>query len=637
MSCRGLHLCRFVLWTLCFHDLLPTAALIVPADGAGPYSLSTSYLNGGDFLSRWAFWTAPDPTHGFVEFVSRETAAAHGLLVQSPDKVKIGVDMTTQDTQLGRKSVRMHSVDAFNSGLFVARIEHAPTGCGTWPAFWMYGEDKDHVWPTWGEFDIIESVHTAKQVMTSLHTGHGCDQSHIKDGRDFSGSWAMTGSVGSVPADNCDISAADQSHNSGCSQLGPVASIGDAFNAQGGGTYAAEWDPEVGHMRTWFFPPGAEPADLAENQPNPASWGRPYSFFSLSPETCAPQHFVNMHFVLDVTFCGELGEAYYSSMCPKEAESMSCQDFVAKHPERMREAYWLISTLDVYQRTPGVPLFFDPKPQPPAKPPPSPEVLRPGPRPGAGNLEPSTQRPPVAWGPPPSPATAAPTLPPVPWGGAEAGPSTPGTNPPASSPEGPEGESQGGESSSARPSADTGRSAFRNPTDRSGGSPSEATDQHGNQRQNLAGWVCGASVFVGLLAALGLTVSRKMRAADVAGEAAQGKRGLAMYEEAPSPPDERVWVSLPFHADLAACQVGDNSGRYDSLDKWPRSTSVSETHRAEKGVDMHQAKPNIAVREDSEVTQVGCLVDLPKPVPQSVRCDQGLRRSAPSVRPNAPS
>merc|ERR1719221_1447697 len=116
-------------------------------------------------------------------------AASLGLTSVSEKGVYMGVDMSTQSDERGRRSVRIQSKEVYNGGLFVIRIEHAPTGCGSWPAFWMYGEDPQHPWPSWGEYDIIETIHTASQAMTSLHTTEHCDQSGVVAGLHFSRTW----------------------------------------------------------------------------------------------------------------------------------------------------------------------------------------------------------------------------------------------------------------------------------------------------------------------------------------------------------------------------------------------------------------------------------------------------------------
>jgi len=227
-------------------------------------------------------------------------------------------------------------------------VDHLPTGCGTWPALWMYGEDALHVWPRWGEYDIIEGVHNVTKVMTSLHTDPHCDQSSVRPGADFSGDWQE--GTKDNNADSCHNLAPDQWYNQGCPQTGPSNSIGEGFNSAGGGTYAAEWDPEAGHIRTWFFPSGLEPPGLAGHRPDPDSWGKPYSFFSLNPSTCSPGHFKNMRLVFNIDLCGDLAEVSYADNCPGYANQMSCRELVERRPELLGEAFWSIKRFDVYQR-----------------------------------------------------------------------------------------------------------------------------------------------------------------------------------------------------------------------------------------------------------------------------------------------
>ena len=68
------------------------------------------------------------------------------------------------------------------------QAENVPTACGAWPAFWMFGDDSQHSWPRWGEYDILarpfglldsaakESIHALNYATTTLHTRESCDQ-----------------------------------------------------------------------------------------------------------------------------------------------------------------------------------------------------------------------------------------------------------------------------------------------------------------------------------------------------------------------------------------------------------------------------------------------------------------------------
>lgn len=60
---------------------------------------------------------------------------------------------------------------AFKYGRMEARMK-MPRGLGTWPAFWMLGENLPEVgWPKSGEIDIIESL--GRDPMTAYTTIHG--------------------------------------------------------------------------------------------------------------------------------------------------------------------------------------------------------------------------------------------------------------------------------------------------------------------------------------------------------------------------------------------------------------------------------------------------------------------------------
>lgn len=323
------------------------AACARPAAAGHLYVQSDSYF-GDDFFKLWSFFDDEDPTHGAVEYVGREVAVSTGLVNWTREGVYIGVDMRSWPKgKKGRRSVRIQSNKLYNSGLFVAALSHVPTGCGTWPALWLFGGDARHPWPAWGEFDIVEGAHKSTQVMTTLHTSEGCKQSSVAEGKDFATQWNK--GVNKKLAMNCDVHAKGQWENQGCSQAGPENSMGDAFNSFNGGTFASEWDPVAGHIRSWFWPAGSEPFDVELGHPDPSSWGKPYSYFRLDPVNCPASHFRNMRIVIDNTFCGEYGGATFEDACPEVlADHLTCEEFVLQHPEKMREAYWLVRGLYVY-------------------------------------------------------------------------------------------------------------------------------------------------------------------------------------------------------------------------------------------------------------------------------------------------
>jgi hypothetical protein len=50
--------------------------------------------------------------------------------------------------------VRLTSKAVFNGGLFILDVEHIPTGCASWPAFWIVGPN----WPVIGARVLMTSA-----------------------------------------------------------------------------------------------------------------------------------------------------------------------------------------------------------------------------------------------------------------------------------------------------------------------------------------------------------------------------------------------------------------------------------------------------------------------------------------------
>ncbi|CAJ1403047.1 unnamed protein product [Effrenium voratum] len=303
-------------------------------------------LMGPDFFNHWSFYTGPDPTHGNVDFVGKDEAWTKKLLSASADRVLMKADNTTLLSGTdGRGAVRIESLNRYNGGLFILTLDHVPTACGAWPAFWMFGDDAQHAWPRWGEFDILESIHMLNYATTTLHTRDNCDQRAVNEGIDFEGQgWAV--GTQENKAKNCWVKAPQEYDNQGCGQKLPMGSFGPDFNRRGGGTFVAEWDPVVNkRLRTWFFPAGTEP-EFGEN-PDPDLWGVPNSFFTLNERWCTAAHFKNMRMVFDTTFCGDYAGGSFAAYCGWT--QMQCEDYVRTKPEAFSQAFWSIKRLDVYQ------------------------------------------------------------------------------------------------------------------------------------------------------------------------------------------------------------------------------------------------------------------------------------------------
>ncbi|KAK1067571.1 hypothetical protein LTR74_006241 [Friedmanniomyces endolithicus] len=305
-----------------------TCFLAMGTTGWAQYVLEDDYLAGGNFFDQFSFWDSADPTDGFVEYQGQSAASSQKLINSSASNVEMRVN-STNNAPSGRASVRITSNKSYQSGLFILDADHMPTGCGTWPAFWLVGPN----WPSGGEIDIIEGVNEQSGNAMTLHTGSGCS---ITNNDAFSGS---------ISTSNCDVNAAGQDKNAGCS-IGTTntQSYGSGFNANNGGVYATEWTSTA--ISIYFFPRGSIPSDITSGSPEPSSWGKPLAQFQGGCDI--PSFFSNQQIVFDTTLCGAWAGAVWSSgSCASKAAT--CDAFVANNPSAFTDAFWSINALKVYQ------------------------------------------------------------------------------------------------------------------------------------------------------------------------------------------------------------------------------------------------------------------------------------------------
>ncbi|KAI0315874.1 endo-beta-glucanase [Amylostereum chailletii] len=317
---------------------------------AAKYTLSDNY-QGSSFLNEWDFEAIADPTHGYVNYVSKSTAQSKGLVSVSGSNFTLRADDTSvpSSSASGRDSVRIQSQKSYNTHVTVINIAHMPKGCGTWPAIWEKGPN----WPNNGEVDIIEGANDVPPNQSTLHTSSGtsfCPPPSLETpvrscisqtGCTMPSSRSMTGTAISS---NCDSSG---SSNTGCGVAFPSDdSYGHEFNVEQGGFYAMERTSSF--VKVWFWPRGASniPSDVKNGAGtiNTGKWGTPGAYF---PNTNCNigSHFHDNNIVINLTFCGDLaGNTYASSGCPG-----TCNSFVRNNPGQFTWAYFLIMWMKVYE------------------------------------------------------------------------------------------------------------------------------------------------------------------------------------------------------------------------------------------------------------------------------------------------
>jgi hypothetical protein len=274
-----------------------------------------------------------------------------------------------------RNSIRLEGRRRFNRGLFIIDLRHMPAGCGTWPAFWLTDEAN---WPVNGEIDIVEGVNYQDTAKTALHTTRECRMDDVPEGSK-TGTWDTSVGIPNkktgIPdmtfryAQDCFVYDPHQWLNQGCVATDlklEGRSLGAPLNRNGGGVYALEWDPVYKHIKTWVFSPhGRVPRNLrdalrtATNEdestrvaPDTNQWGLPYGHFPIGDGTnCPSGHFRNMRLVINLAFCGSVAGNRYFMDCPKQFKQFkTCEKWVESNPDELKEAYWKIRGVYVYER-----------------------------------------------------------------------------------------------------------------------------------------------------------------------------------------------------------------------------------------------------------------------------------------------
>ena len=210
------------------------------------------------------------------------------------------------------------------------------------------------------------------------HTGHWDSATGIFD--TFTG---LPDNVTHVPADNCWVMAPHQWANQGCVAVhAQEDSLGEPLNQNGGGVFVLDWDPANNYIQSYVFRQDGSTDAVPENlqramdtassdspvAPDPPSWNAlPYAYFAIGNNTgCSSDHFQNMRLVMNLAFCGNVAGNRFAKDCPalakefaplvqKESDSSqslidTCNAYIESNPEALKEAYWKIRGVYVYER-----------------------------------------------------------------------------------------------------------------------------------------------------------------------------------------------------------------------------------------------------------------------------------------------
>ncbi|KAI6809085.1 hypothetical protein KC340_g18200 [Hortaea werneckii] len=321
-----------------------------PAPAAAPQYSLVADVPGDNFFDAWTAYSDDDPTHGFVKYQTMQDAADQTLAAYTYDPTTesthayIGVDRTNHAPD-GRNSVRLISKQKFDIGtLAVLDMVHAPTGPGTWGAYWFLGSGSQ--WPHAGEIDVFEQVHDTPHAATTLHTSPGCSVDNSSSL--FQNTLKETDCNAGEAAMGCSTDA----YTGAQTAQRNLATAGDAFNQQGGGVYVMSWTHSG--ISVWMFGRDSLPSDLAAGKPNPSSWtDKPLAVFG--GQGCDfNEAFVAQNAIINITLCGDwAGKVWESSGMAEKTGADTCEDFVANNPEAFAEAYFQIASFKVYSSSSG--------------------------------------------------------------------------------------------------------------------------------------------------------------------------------------------------------------------------------------------------------------------------------------------
>jgi len=282
--------------------LLVLPQTIVQATAVPGYSLDWA-AEGSSFFDGWTFVT-DDATHGAVDYVDRDWALESGVAQAFDSHAILRTGGTSRHDTLKRDSIRLMSEKGYDDFLLIMKFSQVPYGCGLWPAFWLFGQDKP--WPEAGELDLLEWVHDIPQ-QTSLHTAHA---NRCKLDAALMDKYPEMPDLNGADYD-CET---DYLHGKrGCAPNRLPVVKGDFFNEKRG-VIAVEKTPE--YAKVFHIPEAELTADVESMSPQPDTWDKwviSYYPFAESerqvPGSCPEPTKVmtDQHIILNIELCGDWG------------------------------------------------------------------------------------------------------------------------------------------------------------------------------------------------------------------------------------------------------------------------------------------------------------------------------------------
>ncbi|KZZ97695.1 beta-1,3-endoglucanase [Moelleriella libera RCEF 2490] len=341
------------------HQLIWALALLRDPVAAESFRITKTY-DADNFFDEFIFntihdrqtgtvATQADDNNSWVQYQNRENATAKKLAVIKNGEIYLGVDHTTKlnSSGPGRDSLRLVSQDAFKYGLLIARFTHLPSrACGAWPAFWTLGVGE---WPKAGEIDMYEGWNLNTRNKPAIHVGPSKEFGVC--------TIEQSEQQAKVISPNCDNKFANnktQFLNQGC-QSEEVNST--MWSAPTGGIQALEWTKE--HIKIFTWARGREPKNLNGEEIDTSAWGKPS--IQISGSRCdIDRAFQEQRIMFTLPFCGSpvADDDFWNKIdggsgitCNKATNTSKCVDYIANNPKALKNFYFQIKDLRLYQST----------------------------------------------------------------------------------------------------------------------------------------------------------------------------------------------------------------------------------------------------------------------------------------------
>jgi len=321
---------------------------LIPENGKGwdyfmsPFWLGSKHQGAGG---------SSEPTKSQVAYVNG--LLGDNLVVNKNNQLSIDTKTVgvVNDNKSIISSVRLHSTETFDNGLFIIDLDQIPSGDYFWPSFWLLGNTTSpNSWALNGEIDIIEGGwnkpgNVNNNINTSsLHT-------NTSDGKNVCNTLKGVDCSSQSSDRYCGLNSNELCPYDGCANVFPqqyTNSFGAGFK---GGMYACYLECD-GSVSIWFFDKTRKPLlndviDLTDAslwpKTNPSD--NSYYYVNITNNSCK-NNFKNLRLIINTAVGGQAFNGVGDRGNPPDFPTA----FKAvQSANAAKTSNWLINSIKVYQ------------------------------------------------------------------------------------------------------------------------------------------------------------------------------------------------------------------------------------------------------------------------------------------------